>query len=167
LQMTGDCHTIYCDGAGSTYSGIDNADVPADGNLCTVGTCTAGVGSNPPAPAGLDCGAGKKCNATGLCKKSTGQTCAAGGECLSANCFDGVCCSTTCSLTCKACNLAGSVGTCTNIPAKQPDASPAGTCVGVNYCDGMGVCKLGPGQTCTANAQCISSVCVTATGMCQ
>ena len=166
-QVMGNCNTLYCDGAGGTYSSVNTADLPDDKNDCTVDTCVGGTPTYTPGPAGVDCGAGLKCNSTGLCKKTTAQACAAGSECLSANCYDGVCCTTTCSTACKACNVTGSVGTCANIPAGKQDNAPAGTCAGVNACDGAGACKLGAGQACTSNAQCSSNVCTVATGTCQ
>lgn len=156
-QVKGNCNTLYCNETGGTYSSVNNDDLPDDGNPCTLNTCTAGVPSNPPGPAGVDCGTGMKCNAAGLCKKATAQACTAGTECASGSCYDGVCCSAACATACKACNIAGSVGTCTNIAAGQHDTAPA--CAGVNFCDGAGACKLGAGQACTTAAQCISNVC--------
>jgi len=90
-QEKGNCKTIYCNATGGTYTSINNGDLPNDSNLCTVDTCTSGVPSNPPRPAGFDCGTGSKCNATGLCKKIAGQACTMSGDCLSNVCTAGVC----------------------------------------------------------------------------
>jgi hypothetical protein len=67
-----------------------------------------------------------------------GEACTAGtaGLCKTGNCVDGVCCDTACGTTCKACNVAGSVGTCTNILAGQ---DPGNECT--NACDGSGACQ--------------------------
>ena len=46
---------------------IDNADVPADGNMCTDDICTAGVPSNPNLTAGTTCGTNQMCNGQGAC----------------------------------------------------------------------------------------------------
>ncbi len=90
-QVKGNCETYYCNGTGGTYKSINNSDVPSDTNPCTLDICTNGVGSSPPGPADVDCGTGKKCNATGLCKKVAGQACAANGDCLSNMCTALVC----------------------------------------------------------------------------
>ncbi len=164
-QKPGDCVTLYCDGMGGVTTEVDDADLPDDKNVCTTETCAGGTVTSAPVAINTACGPGMTCNGKGLCKKATAQMCALGTDCASGVCVDGVCCSTGCSLACKSCNVTGSVGTCSNIPAAQHDTNPASTCVGVNFCDGTGVCKLGAGQTCTLAAQCISGVCTT--GVCQ
>ncbi|MEZ4297276.1 MAG: hypothetical protein R3B70_20095, partial [Polyangiaceae bacterium] len=71
--------------------------------------------------------------------------------------IDGVCCSTTCTGTCKACNLAGSQGTCTNIPNGQ---DPANECIGVTTCDGAGACTKSPqGSPCVTASECATGFC--------
>lgn len=53
-------------------------------------------------------------------------------------CVDGVCCTSACTGTCMACNLPGSEGTCTFIPAMQ---DPSNECLGFScagYYDGFG-----------------------------
>jgi hypothetical protein len=74
-----------------------------------------------PAPciSGADCAAGYFCNAVNQCeaRKSNGSACAGGGECISGFCADGFCCNTPCGASCDACNLAGSLGSCTVVPA--------------------------------------------------
>jgi cysteine-rich repeat protein len=63
--------------------------------------------------------------------------CSASNQCQSGNCTDGFCCNTACGGTCQACDLAGSVGTCGNIPAGQ---DPANECAGATNCNGAGGC---------------------------
>ena len=58
-----------------------------------------------------------------------GAFCTAGKECISGSCVDSVCCNTACDGTCTACNLTGSVGYCTAIPAGQ---DPADECPSVS-----------------------------------
>ena len=53
-------------------------------------------------------------------------------------CADGVCCTSACVGTCRSCNLAGSAGTCENIPAGQ---DPQNECAGLScatYYTGFG-----------------------------
>ena len=63
-----------------------------------------------------------------------------GRRCMSGNCVDGVCCAQTaaeCAGTCRSCNVAGSAGTCTNVPAGLPDD----TCPSDQACDAAQQCK--------------------------
>ncbi len=77
---------------------------------------------------------------------------------MSGNCIDGVCCNTTCGGLCQACNVAGSVGTCTNVPNGQ---DPAFECAGGQVCNGAGACTtLADGTACSAPADCTSGNCV-------
>jgi hypothetical protein len=61
-----------------------------------------------------------------------------------------------CSGACKRCNLAGNIGTCENVPSGQT----SGACMGGSVCNGAGACKKSNGQTCAANSECLSNVCV-------
>jgi hypothetical protein len=152
--VSGNCaDSVCCDSACT-------ADCKACNIAGSVGTCTniaaGGTDTNPV------CGGANSCDGSGVCKKATGQTCGANGDCTSGNCVDGVCCNNACSTACKACNIAGSVGTCTNIASGGTDSSPV--CGGNNSCDGNGVCKKINGQTCSVNGDCTSGFC--ADGVC-
>jgi hypothetical protein len=127
------------------------------GNLGTCTNLAAWVPDNYPANT---CVAPSSCDGSGHCKKNNGQTCAAGGECVSTNCVDGYCCDTACGATCKACSVGGSLGTCTNLPSGQADNFPTNACVGNYACDGSGNCEKRNGQTCTAGGECVSTNCV-------
>jgi|GEM_PF-4372092 len=56
-------------------------------------------------------------------------------QCLSGYVADGVCCDTSCTQTCKSCNLAGHLGTCYNDPYGI-------SCLTTGTCDGSGNCNL-------------------------
>ena len=56
---------------------------------------------------------------------SNGTTTSSGIYCASTIRVDGVCCENTCEAICAACNVSGSVGTCTNVP---DDTDPAIEC---------------------------------------
>jgi hypothetical protein len=147
-----------------------------DGRCCgsaSCGTCQAcnvvgslGTCTNVPTmtPDDTCVGATKLCDGNGACKTTTGGACAMGSDCFSTNCADGVCCNQACSGTCVACNVAGSVGTCTNVPSGQQDANGMMACTGNNSCDGMGGCKKNNGQGCSAGTDCVSGIC--ADGVC-
>ena len=82
-------------------------------------------------------------------------------------CVDGVCCDSTCTGDCQACDLPGSVGTCTTlttgqphhtIDAPSPRSSPcpgSGACVG--YCDGTSATTCSASTTLCAFAVCDKS----------
>ena len=55
-------------------------------------------------------------------------------------CADGVCCDTACTNPCEACNLAGSVGTCTAVAAGLTDDDSCGP---NSWCDGHYHCLSG------------------------
>jgi hypothetical protein len=92
-QVPGDCKQLVCDGNGASVSNVDDGDVPVDGNPCTNDVCTAGVPSNPPAPAGLSCGPSLECDGAGNCagclkaSECPGQD----GECQTRTCTNGTC----------------------------------------------------------------------------
>jgi hypothetical protein len=73
-SLSGDCHTVSCDGAGGLSSVVDDSDVPVDGNGCTQDLCTNGVPSNPrlatAAACALPSGSAGFCDASGLCSPS-------------------------------------------------------------------------------------------------
>ncbi|MDI1451100.1 hypothetical protein [Polyangium sp. 6x1] len=159
-QTALDCKVVECDGQGTIVTSPDTTDKPVDGNECTDDVCSAaGVPSNPnrPVNAACDQNGGTVCNGAGVCKKGPAQGCGGAVECLSGHCVDGVCCDAACSDTCKACNVAGSVGTCTNVPVATEDAP---TCTGTNACDGAGTCKKDSGQACAGAGDCVSGFCV-------
>ncbi len=119
----------------------------------SVGACTNIAANTDPAN---ECANGA-CSGSGACKLDNGQACAGGTACLSGNCVDGVCCGTACGGTCQACNVAGSLGTCTNIPS---GTDPANECSGTANCNGAGACTLLPqGSTCSLASQCATGFC--------
>lgn len=89
-----------------------------------------------------DCLAGFHCEEPNcVADKANGAACVGDGECVSNNCDDDVCCATSCGDRCEACDLVGTVGTCTAIPVgTDPD----------NECPAPG----DGGNTCGANNTC-------------
>jgi hypothetical protein len=78
-----------------------------------------------------------------------GADCSEDYECASRHCVDGVCCDTTCSEQCKACNMASSKGTCSAV---------TGAPVGGRADCGAYVCTAGACATgCTSDAQCAAT----------
>ncbi len=93
--------------------------------------------------------------------KEAGVACAAGPECMSGFCADGVCCNNACEGACNACNLEGSKGQCEPTPSGQ---KPSGsktcqtelveTCGFDGTCNGEGQCRKYPDQTPCVPGQC-------------
>jgi len=152
-----------CANAGQCISGQC-----VDGVCCATAMCPdcqacnlSGNGTCSPVPAGNKDGlcstADKACDGLGVCKKINGQSCAASADCVTDNCVDGVCCNTACITPCQACNVAGNIGICSNVPSGQDD----GTCTGADVaCDGNGECKKELGQTCSSATECLVGKCV-------
>ena len=78
-------------------------------------------------------------------------------------CVDGVCCNTTCTAQCAACNVQGKVGICSPVTGKPVGARAAcatdGTACG-GSCDGMNTmaCAFPGGGTSCRNASCTNGV---------
>jgi hypothetical protein len=152
---------------GRCCDGTCNGTCQACNLVGKLGQCSnIGAGVTDP-NATVPCINNNSCDGAGACKKNNGQVCAAAGECLSPNCVDGVCCNSGCGTTCQSCNVAGSEGTCTNIPSGQTDTSPANACNGSKACNGgngAAACKTILAQACAVNGDCLSSFC--ADGVC-
>jgi len=131
--------------------------------------CTNGAAQSDP-PCATTCGSDNDCDPDahcdgGRCVADLGQ----GGDCDEPSdcqgglyCVDGVCCNSSCTGTCRRCDLAGSRGTCSSIGWGQDPDSECGavgcsayyygwsgeTCyrradvsAGVAGCDGGGACQ--------------------------
>jgi hypothetical protein len=111
-----------------------------------------------------DCSDKNTCNGQGDCHGKNGSACTRGGDCVSLNCVDGVCCDTACDGTCFSCNQAQRPGTCSAIGG-DVDLSATTPCQGTNICAiaaaGQPRCGLKSGQSCATNAQCASGTCGT------
>ncbi len=108
-----------------------------------------------------DCAPGLECTSGQCLPLQDGETCSNDGQCQSGQCVDDVCCSSSCTGQCEACDVAGNEGTCTAVtgdpvgtrsPCSGDSSGPcAGTCDGndrnsCTYPDGDTVC--GSDSTC-------------------
>ncbi|MEZ4395006.1 MAG: nidogen-like domain-containing protein [Polyangiales bacterium] len=121
-----------CNGSGMCAAGATAACAPY---VCGMTACRTDCATD------MDCAAGNYCNAMNRCvpRQAPGATCTTTSSCLSGNCVDGVCCDTACNGQCEACNVTGSVGTCTAVTgapvgARTACAGAGSTCGGT--CDG-------------------------------
>lgn len=117
-----------------------------------------------------------------------GGFCTSPAQCLGGLfCVDSVCCSSACNGSCEACDLPGSVGTCTTVPAGQdPDAECGGVSCAAYYagfigdscyrkadvtaaqaaCNGAGACRT-TAQECTLQTNRQTTAALTCNNFCQ
>ena len=155
------CQTAGCTGSTLTFAGrCDGTGVcaaPAS-QSCAPFMCGATGQCKTTCAANTDCAPGTFCVAGSCGKLPPGASCGAAGDCNSGICAQGVCCSTACTGTCKSCAVAGSAGTCINVPAGQDplaqcDDQGASTCLQDGFCDGKGACEsYAAGTSCGAGA---------------
>ena len=126
-----ECGWTWCSGATACLQACQSDSDCKPAAWCAAGTCTP--------------------------KRARGEACNAPNQCASNACADGVCCDNACGGTCRACDVAGARGTCTDVPAHT---DPASECAGSTTCNGDGGCLLSNGNACGANAECESGQCV-------
>ncbi|HEX3905650.1 MAG TPA: kelch repeat-containing protein, partial [Polyangia bacterium] len=104
-------------------------------------------------------------SAARLYDASDGLGCTSNNQCTTGFCVSGVCCDTSCTDQCSACNLTGSVGICS--PKTNGTACNDGNaCTRTDTCQ-AGTCTGGNPVTCTAQDQCHSvGTCTQSTGVC-
>jgi hypothetical protein len=152
------CPGGTCDGAGACFNCTKDTDCTAPNATCDMTThscvsCSDGIQNGKET--GLDCG--------GNCKNCGGDTCNNKGDCVSNHCAKGICCDTDCNGGCTACDLAGSPGICTNVPAGHQD--PGNCDSATQACNGGGMCKKAAGEPCGMDDECGSNVCFA--GLCR
>jgi hypothetical protein len=93
---------------------------------------------------------------------AAGGACLDGSGCASGHCIDGICCATACAGSCRRCDLAGTLGVCTQL---APGTACGGNiCLGGSFvpqatCDQQGVCLEQAPVSC-APARCLDNQCV-------
>jgi hypothetical protein len=150
---TADGHGVMtaarCDGMGRCVP--STTSTPCDPYLCDSSTSRCFTGCTTVA----ECAAPNPCNAGKCGKKPNGDLCGDASECNSGRCADGVCCNIDCTGACTACNLNGSPGICTALPAGALDQHSQCTDEGATSCGGSGLCNgMGGCQKYTAGTVC-------------
>jgi hypothetical protein len=144
----------YCSGSACVPKLAQGVACGGGDNQCQSGHCVDGVCCGS-----ASCTSPLKCNANalGTCSKPLGATCSGNAECGSGNCVDGVCCNSACNGQCEACDIGGSVGTCTAV-----SGAPHGT---RTACAGTGACQAqcnGSNRTSCGGYPGTSTVCAAA-----
>lgn len=135
-------------------------DCPGMDDACKTRTCTDGLCGVSNAAAGTNCGTGRVCDGSGVCKDDLGTSCTDATNCLSGFCVDGVCCEGACSGSCAACNVPGNMGKCSPLPIGLDDANADKPCLGAHvFCSGQGTCLGEIGAACAMAADCGSNLC--------
>lgn len=147
----------FCDTTGNCVPGCTKDPE------CTTGTtpsCDKGTHTCISCSDGVQNGTETAADCGGKCNECTGGACNKPTDCVSGQCADGVCCNSDCTGACMACNLPGSLGLCSNIPAGQPDMASCGSPQSFS-CDGKGVCKTAAGGACNDvnDSTCASGLC--------
>lgn len=90
-------------------------------------------------------------------KKPLGSACAAGSDCDSTLCVDGVCCDGACAGSCEACDTGGTPGHCSPVTSGPPHGTRApcggsGACAGSCTAASRGACTF-PGESTVCRTQ--------------
>ncbi len=124
----------------------------SDVALASFGVCMVGVVFRPSGAGARQAmlvvegapGEGGAAELRGVSLGELGRACTTEEECASGSCVDGVCCEVSACTGCSACNVAGSEGSCSAVPAGE---DPHGACAAVDCssgtCDGSGGCAPG------------------------
>ncbi len=145
--------------AGNGAGGVSNGGSGAVSNSGSGGVPSAGSGGVPSAGSGGGTPGGSGGSAgSGLLQ---GAKCNADTDCAQKACVDGVCCSSTCTGTCKACTAAKTGqpdGTCAGVSANtDPDnecSKDTASCGHDGMCDGVGACSFANPNTVCAPETC-------------
>ncbi|MEZ4229571.1 MAG: DNRLRE domain-containing protein [Polyangiaceae bacterium] len=167
------CSGDSIDPTGAHQCGTGNC---VDGRCCTSacttacrscanpsGTCTTLV-TNQDDPG--SCSGSVTCDGSGQCLPTNGSTCSQDSECSSGQCEDGFCCNVDCGNSnptdCRACDVGGSQGTCTAVPAGSVTCRPsAGACDIAETCNGSSMnC---PANVFDSTTQCRAASCTSGT----
>lgn len=106
-----------CDGSGNCAA---PATQPCGEFVCGATACLGDCSVD------ANCATGYFCSA-GICEEQldAGDSCSRDAQCGSDHCVDGVCCDVACDGQCEACDVEGSVGTCSPVSGQPHGARPA------------------------------------------
>jgi cysteine-rich repeat protein len=153
--------TKFCDGNGKCVECLKNEDCGGGTAYCFQGACAkCDDNIKNGDETDVDCG-GSNCTT----KCAQGKTCAAGTDCATTFCADGVCCGEACTDACYSCNLPGGTpGSCDFLDkyGEDPSYGNGMSCLAANglACAAQGGgCKKAVGVDCMAGGDCASGKC--------
>ncbi|NUP13104.1 MAG: hypothetical protein HOW73_44250 [Polyangiaceae bacterium] len=137
-----DCGTVTCTNGtvhqpqcNSTGQCDQTEDTFCNGHICNGNICDDDCNNQTnQCISGYDCE-----DSSDVCLKLVGQPCGGNTECLNGQCVDGFCCESTCTGTCKRCDMANTGqnnGLCRNT---TNNLDPDNECT--NECNGSGACE--------------------------
>jgi hypothetical protein len=176
-----DCQIPSCVG-GQMMTNPNDADLPDDGNECTVDTCSAGVPANDPAMAETMCATGV-CDGVSACVQCvTAANCMGDFSCSMNMCFDcgdgmkngtesDVDCGSDCATKCvdgKACTVNSDCfyGTCDNMLCVSCFDGTMNADESDIDCGGVCGATCGVNEKCNAGTDCTTGVCNAVTKVC-
>lgn len=152
------CAASTCDSASNSYTPAKVCDgkgvcQPSNAISCAPFTCADAAQCKSTCTQNSDCSSSNVCNGGSCGLKGPGQQCSGNAECGSGFCVDGVCCNAACGAKCQSCNLPGTVGTCTTVPAGQDPRSMCAASAGNDaHCTPGGCSGSGADSCLTAAA---------------
>ncbi|HXT97489.1 MAG TPA: hypothetical protein VN853_14400 [Polyangia bacterium] len=159
------CSSAGCSGSTLTFAGRCDGNgtcqtTPAQS--CAPYLCGSSAACKTSCTSDTDCASGNSC-VNGSCgKKPIGAPCSAAADCNSGFCAQGTCCMTACTGLCQSCDVGGSAGVCTNVPAGQDPlqqcALASDSCGTDGLCDGNGGCQSYPSTTSCGMDACANGI---------
>lgn len=181
-QTAGDCVTVVCK-SGEYFNQPEAMDAKPTTGDCVLYECSNGASLPKAADVGSSCSTGT-CTAPNVCcssgnvcvdclsaadyaacgdncpvKMCDGETTIGSAGCKSGFAADGVCCDSACTDVCKACNVMGSKGMCSDVAYYEQELDGCNLVMAGGVCDGKGQCLKVAGRPCQDDANCLSNKC--------
>jgi hypothetical protein len=167
------CSAGTCDGSTGSFTNPSTCNgagscVANGGGNCAPYKCQDTTQCFSMCTDASQCSGANSCVGSSCGKLPDQRACTTGAQCQNGNCVDGYCCDSSCTSGCQACDVAGSLGKCTTVPAGLPHGTRSCTNRGISPCGGTcdgttAACSYAPsttacGQTCSSS-QLVKSFC--------
>jgi len=144
-QTPGNCEKNVCNGTGGITAVADGSNIPTNGTVCDIASCSLGMPVYTPVASGTSCGTMKTCDGAGNCTGCTAPTDCPGTD-------------TDCQT--RTCSTSGVCGFAYTASGTATSSQTAGDCK-QNVCNGTGGVSVVADDTDlpTAPGPCFSAVC--------